>query len=1452
MLFMKQGIEDGSRTDVYVSIHGQDIENCGPQSDPCRSIAKAVQQVEKNGRILLDGSGTKDQPFDCKSRLTNYQYWGISIDKSMSIERLDSTPHVKCEKGFRFHKDKVKKIKISLSGITFEHAPLVFDDCYKIQLINCSYKNAGKRAAVSVRRHNIPTVHLHIQGPSLFLNNQRCIEVWIRNEMGFSLTLHVNNTIFQENGLQSNQSTGAVISIRTNNKSSSSVRTDILVNKVTSVENKAPFMLLVLPTANTKEVYSHVKLLNNNLRSANTTNSASRYMDSMYISQVRKTDTRFHHFLCGNNSNDLALRCIKISSSEAKVLIENSSFVGQIVKKGKGGALSIECKLSASLVVKNTTFERNKAYSGGGAISFNSVKGNLLRLELTNVNFSECESGTQGSAILVGKTYSPTAKPKTYVLNAHFRNVRVKNCAGSHSSVCVMMKCGFVEFERFYWTNTVSKVSGGIFVASTGTWKTNVSILKSNFTDSHYNGSVFVRIEALKKHRGKVLVANTSMYNNQNGSLIINPKYEILLKNVTISYCRHGLQTSKKWLFRSDFPLKPVKILIENCTFKRNVFDVSITVREARSVSFTVNNTNFIGQSNGHAIQFYMPAVGNKTKTSRATVKIDKVIFDSRPASYFAVYFRGKKYITIHRSIFRHCTSISQELWNYGDSKFAYKTATGAISILSNPDKRYKPGCLQRKINNNTHPLWRYDTHVTVEDTLFQENAGLNGGAVYLSNGNTTFRNCSFENNLAAMHTGQVYSAYGTGRVEFVNCFFVSSTYHATISGRKFKNVALFYSESGGPIKFRNSSMLWSTSTRRSFTVLAVYNGGYVDIDRETSIRCEGSQMSLANATHFVYTEKRQRLCIENVTVLSFSCKLCSPGYYSLQTGFSKGLAVDDSFQCQPCPLGATCIRNESSIAAIENFWGYNVPGRDGQVLKFVPCPKGYCRSPSPQSLVYNSCHGNRTGFLCGQCAPGYTESLFNSECRETAQCKDYLFWIAMFVFSAALALYLLIDPPFLRLLSPQQILWFMKKKEKRQNQENSENCEEPDSGYTKIAFYYYQVADLLLGSSLEDLLAEMPLVVAMISAFNFQVRAVYLRIECPFPGLTPVTKELLLSLVVFATMANLTLIFCAHLAISRFHKKVRKPSWSRYMAVCLEILLLGYDRLAETSLGLMHCVRITGYEHRLFIDGTTICWQPWQYILLGYIIVFVVPFIAVLYYGSSKLHSSSISSSEFLAACAIPLPFLIYWLFKRVFKRRNEENESEEAAARLNDSAEIMKVLHEPFRAPSEGGKGTLYWESVMIGRRLILLTFHSFIPNAMIRFFFMASACDFMAIHHINKAPFRRNTANKAETMSLVTLAIFAKISLIKATLLSSGISPEGRNKVFLKGLQWFELAAMGLVPTLLSLLAALAILSQTFRLIIYLVKKITRRFRKDNIIYTSIDELRDPLWSSNQDSH
>ena len=1436
------------------------METCGTLSKPCRSIPRAVQLVAWDGHIYLDGSGTKKQPFDCKNRAAHDQHPGIFINKSVTMERFQSTPYVTCEKGFHFHKMQ-RKVNIELSGIAFSGTPLTFDDCSQVQLINCSHQNTKK--AVIVHTKTIPILHFGIQGSSFF-QNSHCVEIWLKNGSGHSLVIHIEQTRFQQNVVDGKLSAKPLISIATDGKTHSrSTHVQISCHNVIIIQNSAPFLILDSTTAETKEVYNHVKLLNNNFeKPADTENK--RFTDAMYISRVRKTIARFTDFLCANNSNNFALRCVKILSDEAKVDIENSSFSGHTVARGKGGAVFVESKSHASLVVRNTVFERNKAETGGGGIYLNTAKGNL-RLNFTSVSFSNCEAVIDGSAILVGKTHFLRAKPILYTLFAYFRNVRAQNCVSRNSTVCLMLKSGQVTFEQFHWINSKPNITaGGIYVATTG-GKADVKIAGASFIDSCHNGSILVRIEALKKHKGGVVVANTSMFNNRDSALVISPRYKISLFNVTFSSCKHGLVLSKRWLTHDQTPLNPVKILIDKCTFKHNIYDVSITLREPRSISLTIKNSIFSGRpkariNNAYAIRFYVPAL-KKLKSSRATIELDRVILNSRPASSFALYFQGKKSLTVRRSIFRRCTSLRREQWKYGDSKSIYETATGAISILSVIDKRWKPGCVQRNVYNNTHPLWRYDSHMTFQDTLFQENAGLIAGAVYVSNGNTTFRNCSFQNNFAARKTGQVYSAYGTGRVEFNNCSFSSDKKDIAIKGRKFSKVAFFYSESEGPIIFRNTSAVFSAriAERLSHSVLEISNGGFVDIDRNTTIQCKGSQLSLENATHFVYTEKhkRKRYCLVNVTVLKFSCRLCSDGYYSLQIGISRGLSVDNSFKCQPCPLGATCIRKDLNIAARENFWGYQVPGKHPPLLKFIPCPKNYCKSPSPQSVVsaFNRCHGNRSGFLCGTCAPGYTETLLSSECRKTTRCSDYLLWIVMIFFSFGLALYLLTKPPLLRFLSAEQILWFMKKRENRPR-------EQLDSGYLKIAFYYYQVADLLLENSLEDSLPKLPFIYAVISAFSFH--AIYRGIACPFPGLTAVTKKLFFSLSVFATMATVPLIYCLHVIVNLVRKKAGKPSVRHYTAVVLEILLLGYDRLAETSLGLMHCVTI-GSQRRLFIDGNTTCWQTWQYILLAYIVVFVVPFIAVLYYGSSKLYESSISAREFLAACVIPLPFLIYWLLKRVFTRRRggreeerqqqykeeeqqkqqqQQQQQQQAVTRQSDNAEVMKVLHEPFRAPIGQDQGTLYWESVLIGRRLVLLTFHSFIPNAMLRFFFMACTCDLMAIHHIIKRPFRNTTANKVEALSLITLAIIAKVSLIKASLLSSGISPAGQNKLHIEGLQWFELAAMGFVPALMSLLAVLGLLSQIVRLIIYLGKKIIKCRRIDGAIYPSLEDLTETL--------
>jgi len=1434
--------------DVHVSRHGKDSSGCGSLDEPCKSIAQALGLVDWGGRVHLNGTGTERDPFDCEN-VTQDQNPGIFVKKSVTMQSFQETPYVSCAEGFHFQtntKENNRRVSVTLSGMVFKGTPLRFLDCSWVQLVNCTHRET--KTAVSVRAENIPSFHLDIKGLSLFRNNHNCVTILLKNSSSDkSLTVTISRTRFLENGVDEHLSAKALISIATDvKKPARLMRVQISCQEITCIGNRVPFVVLDLPTSVTKETYNQVKLSNNSVDT-----KKKRFKDSMYISSARKSSAKFVDLRCANNTSNQALRCIKIYAEEAKVLIENSSFVGHNAMNGKGGGVFIESKLHASLVVIKTLFKKNKANSGG-AIYLNSAwyaPGGNLRLDLTNVNFTGCEATTDGSAILIGKKNKLASKPIVYTLYASIRNVNVKNCyakkTSTCSSVCLMLKSGHVIFEEFNWFTSRPDTAGAVFVGATG-GKADVKISRSSFIDGgHSNRSVFVEVQALGKHRGSAVVANTSMFDIQNCALVISPKYRIKLVNVTTVSCRYGLNISRKWPGYDNITF-PVSILIDNCTFKHNVYDISSTIRDPRSVWLKIVNTTFLGRPktrdiNAYSMRFFIPTL-NKLNTSRASIELDSVYFYSRPASSFVLYFQGKKTLTIRRSVFRDCTSFYREAWNFNrKSKSIYEIATGAISVLSKPDKPWKPGCVQHDAHTDTHPLWWYDTHVIFQETLFEENAGLIAGAVYVSNGNTTFQNCSFHDNLAIRRTAQVYSAYGTGRMEFNNCTFSSKRKSKTLEGRKFGNVAFFYSESEGPVILRNTSMVSAIAERRSNTVFEISNGGYVHIDHKTTIHCgKGSMLSLENAAHFVYTEKRKRFCRLNVTVVKYTCRLCSPGYYSLQTGRSHGFAVENSFQCQPCPLGAKCIQNNMNIAAKENFWGYQVPEtRHTALLRFIPCPKDYCQSPSTQSQAFSSCRGNRTGFLCGKCAAGYTESLFSANCRQTSQCSDNFLWLVIFVFSVGMAAYLLTKPPLLRLLCARKVLWFIRKKGNVQSREKSRHIDEQrDTGYLKIVFYYYQVADLLIDNSIGDLVHKVPYIYIVVSAYNFQVHDISRGIGCPFAGLTAVTKELFLSMSVFVTMANVVVVYCVHVVVNLLLKR-GTPSVHHYMAVVLEILLLGYDRLAETSLGLMHCVSI-GSQSRLFIDGNTLCWQTWQYLLLWYIVIFVVPFIAVLYFGSRKLYNSSISASGFLAACVFPLPFLAYWFIKSFCTGKREES----AMRPKGKEDEVMEVLQGPFRPPGDGDQGTLHWESVLIGRRLILLSFHSFISNAMLRCLFLAVTCELMAIHHIVKRPFRSTTANKVESTSLVVLSILAMINLIKATLLSSGITPEDENKLYIDGMQWFELAAMATVPALLSLLAAFAILSHTVCLIVCLINRACKCARVSGSTRRSLKDLREPL--------
>lgn len=1399
--------------DVYVSKFGHDSATCGSRHEPCQSVKQAVLRVNGGGRILLNGTGTEQYPYGCDGDSQP----GITVNKNLTMVGLYHTPYVSCDDGIQF-RNSDDGLQIELLGIVFRQTPLTFEDCLQVKASKCTFQNAS--TAFNIQIQNRTSCQIDIQSSMFFYNGPFCIKFLLlgkNTNQSLDVALKVFNTKFVENGVLSRQpiDRGVVVITSQDETVSNDTHIHTFFENVTCKRNQGPFIILNVSKAVTDEMYKDVYLKHNAMTSSSKM-SHFLHVNSLYHSVTKETHTKFINFQCVQNS---MLRCIGIQSEKADVVIQESTFVGHYLTREPGAALRLEIKFNASLKVFNSDFTNNTA-SEGGALFANSPHG-TLNLNFSNSNFTVCSAfkSGRGCAISVGKPPLHGNSSCPFKLNFKIRKLIFSNCHGHHSrcvTVYIRFNNGRVDVKESKWVNNLHKTSGTLHVFSeTADSEANVSISRSSFTDNEGNT---ISLSAINANPGNATIVDNLIANYKNMQKVavkINSRYKIKLKNITVTNFRYGLISLK----REGREAFPVNIAVINCTFMNNIYDMLLTFHDPTSIQLMIRNTIFTSneiRERSYAIRLHIPPLIN-VNSSDAVIELENNTFDSRPSSSFALFFQGNKTLSIRRSIFKNCICFYREKWSLSAHKSFYETATGALSILTNPDKLLQLGCVSdRDVKKNIHPMWTYRSHVLIEDTIFHDNAGLVAGGVYISNGYTKFERCAFQDNFGIEQTGHVYSAYGTGQVHFKDCSFSTTKTNVTIlKNNTFNKANFLYSESGGPMKFQNTSMRFFVAKRGSYPVFDISSGGYVEVDDNTTIQCsEGNQLLFENTTHFVLAEEN-KFCKINVTSLKFSCKSCSTGYYSLHRGSMRGLTRNSSFVCLPCPFGATCIH--SNIAAKPNFWGRQI-SEHPQSLHFIACPEDYCQSPASGSKDYNSCQGNRTGILCGACAPGYSESLLSAECLPPDKCGDKWLWILAFLAITGFAIYLLTKPPVLKFLG-RQILWCKRKEQHQVTQELGQAEEHFDSGYLKIAFFFYQVAELLTVGSTNELLHKLPIIPAMVAGFNFRIRLFKERMRCPFFGLTVVTKELLLSGTVFATMANVVLIYFMHLCfnIAR-HKAI--PSPQLYIAVIIEILLLGYERLVETSFKLMDCVPI-GAEKRLFFDGNVKCWQRWQYALLAYNTVFVVPFIFVLYFGSSKLYKTSLSATEFVCACILPLPFLIFWLMKVVLKNREQQDTTTASAQLVNQH--VLEVIIGPFRPPNDVDNGTLYWESILIGRRFTLLACHALIDDAMLCMVVMTFACVLMLLHHVWKNPYHDPIANGAETVSLLVLVMIAFINLIKATLISFGTTPVGPSKSYIQAMDWVQILALIFLPMLLSFCVVLAVLSQLFRFIVLLARHI-----------------------------
>ena len=1021
-------------------------------------------------------------------------------------------------------------------------------------------------------------------------------------------------------------------------------------------------------------------------------------------------------------------------------------------------------------------------------------------------------------------------------------------------SILVMLPNDFFEMTvsrclfqnakgRFHVTNDDRSIKGAVFVRSQASSVTTypirvlVSITDSIFQDLGHKDNSFavsVRVDNLFGD-GNVSLFNTSFLNNEN-SVFVHGGFGVNLTHVTV-HSTYGYAIMASAPPKTLIKAPGVKVFLERCVLVNNRIGIRMSTTTCLTntdgfcstgdQTLVVKNSLILGGNEtlgtGDAVRFGMSFP--KQNYSRAVLK------PSKEEVYLSPDFEAKlllENVTFHG------------LHDYALSFSTEKNVRGLISVkncrfLNNTqfvNRLYERGTIQIEFPNDDPPkcpraskgneskelVWdkKSELPVIIEDTLFENNVGISGALSFL-NGNVTIKNCAFKNNEGVALGGHVYMKTGFGILNINNCSFLQKE-TSLIDHSRVSAVGCFLrSESAGPLKIQNSSFV--ADVNQEFDpIFAATKSNTIKIDSSTSFKCpDGKQIKLEN----IELVRGRETCWISVAHLKFLCEECPDGFYNLNRGSSSGLDIHEETKCLKCPYGATCENGD--IKAQENFWGcYSSPL--STKLEFHPCPLEYCKPPTrPNTHAFNGCHGSRTGVLCGQCAEGFSEDLYSTSCREREKCHDHWFWIASLIYVIMLSLYLVFKPPIFPWLY-RQCLWFRKKSNSSQRQAapHEENDEEHDAGYFKTIFYFYQVAEILMIKSPEAALHIVPFVTPVIALFNFQIRTINGSIGCPFPGFNVVTKELFLCLKFLATLLSIAIIYAIHRVISRF-RHIPKPSLTLYLAVVLETLLLGYETLADTSLKLMHCVPV-GREWRLFIDGNIHCWQWWQYMQIVFILVFIIPLVLVLFWGSLMLSKDKLSAKEFLTSCAFPLPFLFIWLYRYVFKKPSL-HEFKLFWGNTHDAEEIKKVLHDPFRPPCGDDHGTLYWESVLTGRRFLLLTIRNFITDPLTRFICLDFACVVTLVHHLVSRPFRDRKANICEALSLMSLVAICTFNLAEVTLIAQGLEPTGPKENLFYALEWIEVALLGFLPAIACILVVLAALSQVIRVLYHCLRLLVR---------------------------
>ncbi len=558
-------------------------------------------------------------------------------------------------------------------------------------------------------------------------------------------------------------------------------------------------------------------------------------------------------------------------------------------------------------------------------------------------------------------------------------------------------------------------------------------------------------------------------------------------------------------------------------------------------------------------------------------------------------------------------------------------------------------------------------------------------------------------------------------------------------------------------------------------------------------------------------------------------CNSCAPGSYSPTNGkylisYLENMSdidvsmTDTDFvqQCLNCPYGAECPG--TNLKPKSNFWGYKY---EGQII-FEQCPIGFCCSgaPSDPCIDYNTCSGYRAGTLCGTCKGGYSMSMLSATCMPEMKCDVPWFWVLALAGVVSEVIWYTFKDDILAIPGKMLVTLLVEiRKQSKTSLFKSISAESDatcvDKAYFGILAYFVQAMSIFRLSLEVSDVGKAAILIRKCETFFGMLLSIELSYIshdlCPFVGIT--SKDKVFFKFMFLLCIH-TSLFACYMAISLIVKLLQSFRKSKIYKVLLflqlkstvgliEVIKYTYSGFTGVVFLSLTCVLVAN-DNVWFHDGSVQCFETWQYILVNFFVTYILPFPLMLVLGILLLEKGKISNTHFLVGCVVPLPILILWFViwfthkqRKMCQVEDRSDKGSPGSSIECASENILSSLQGPYIVTNRGSQ---YWESVLIFRRL-LLGATMLISHYILRMYLCAMLCVLFLIHHIYTKPFKHKASNSIETVSLTLLCASAGISLIKSFYIHTGTIPV-QSDLFFKMLKLVESLFLLLLVVLICL--------------------------------------------------